>query len=381
MSTLQIVHLSTAHPRDDTRIFVKQLHTLSAALAEDVCLVVADGLGDSQQPGQPVILDLGQLPRSRFKRAVLGNYRAFTFFCQNRPELVHFHDPELIPLGLLLRLRGSKVIYDVHEDMPRQTMSKHWIPVIFRWPVAISIAGMEWLAGKAFNGIVAATPTIGVRFPKSKTVLVQNFPIQSEFIVEDPLGYVERPEKFAYVGGITDIRGATEMVEAMGHMSDLPRVWLEMAGAISPEQFADELEKLNGWSKVVYRGTVGRRDVARLLGSSRAGLVVLRPTLNYLDALPVKMFEYMSAGLPVIASDFPLWRQIVAGAQCGLLVDPLDPHAIAQALRWVLMHPAEAEVMGRNGREAVHKIYNWEREAGQLVGFYQNLLSTSRSTV
>lgn len=375
MKTLQLVHLSTVHPRNDTRIFIKQVHTLSSALAKDVSLVVADGFGDSHQPGQPAICDLGKLPASRFKRAVVGNFRAFVFFRRTRPQLVHFHDPELIPLGLLLRLRGCQVIYDVHEDVPRQTMSKHWIPVIFRWPVATGIAAMEWLAGKAFSGIVPATPTIAARFPVGKTVLVQNFPIQSELVLADPLPYVERPPKFAYVGGIADIRGGKEMVQALEHMIDLPEIRLEMAGGISSESFGAELRELPGWSKVVHRGTIGRQDVALLLGSAKAGLVLFQPMPNHVDAQPNKMFEYMSAGLPVIASDFPLWRQIVAGAKCGLLVDPLDSHAIANALRWVLEHPVEAEAMGKNGQKAVHKIYNWEREAAQLVGFYRKLLS------
>jgi glycosyltransferase involved in cell wall biosynthesis len=374
MSKLQLVHLSTVHPRNDTRILIKQVRTLSSALAKGVSLVVADGFGDSLQPGQPAIYDLGKLPASRFKRAVIGNFRTFVFFRRTKPQLVHFHDPELIPLGLLLRLRGCQVIYDVHEDVPRQTMSKHWIPFIFRLPVAAAIAAMEWLAGKVFSGIVPATPTIAARFPVGKTVLVQNFPIQSELVLADPLPYLERPPKFAYVGGIADIRGGKEMVQALEYLDDLPEVRLEMAGGISPESFGAELRELAGWSKVVYRGLVGRQDVARLLGSARAGLVLFQPVPNHVDAQPNKMFEYMSAGLPVIASDFPLWREIIAGAECGLLVDPLDPRAIAIALRWMLEHPLEAEIMGKKGQEAVQKIYNWERESPQLVGLYNKLL-------
>lgn len=374
MSKLQLVHLSTVHPRNDTRIFIKQVHTLSSALTKGVSLVVADGFGDSHQPGQPAIYDLGKLPASRFKRAVIGNFRAFVFLRRTKPQLVHFHDPELIPLGFMLRLCGCQVIYDVHEDVPRQTMSKYWIPVFFLWPVAMVTAAMEWLAGEAFSAIVSATPTIAARFPVGKTVLVQNFPIQSELVMADPLPYSERASKFAYVGGICDIRGGREMVQALEHMVDLPDVRLEMAGGISPESFGAELRELPGWSKVVYRGIIGRQDVARLLGNARAGLVVLHPTPNYLDALPVKMFEYMAAGLPVVASDFPLWRDIVTGAGCGLLVNPLDPRAIANALRWVLEHPLEAEAMGKKGQEAVHKIYNWERESTQLVGLYNMLL-------
>lgn len=371
---LQWVHLSTVHPRTDTRIFIKQVGTLfSTAVPMGVSLVVADGLGDSAPAGQPPVYDLGKLPAGRFRRAVAGNWRAFGFFRRTRPELVHFHDPELIPLGIVLRLLGCKVIYDVHEDVPRQTMSKHWIPVIFRWPVATATAAMEWLAGLLFSAIVPATSTIAARFPARKTVLVQNFPIQSELVLAEPVVYTERPPKFAYVGGVADIRGGKEMVQALEYLADLPDVRLEMAGGISPEAFADELPRLPGWQKVTYRGLIGRQEVARLLGSARAGLVLFHPMPNHVDAQPNKMFEYMSTGLPVIASDFPLWREIVAGAGCGLLVDPMDPRAIADALRWVLDHPDEAEAMGKKGQEAVKQIYNWEHESVQLKGLYSRL--------
>lgn len=374
MSKLQLVHLSTVHPRNDTRIFIKQVRTLSSALARDVSLVVADGFGDSHQPGQPAIFDLGKLPVSRFKRALIGNFLAFVFLSRTRPQLVHFHDPELIPLGLLLRLCGCQVIYDVHEDVPRQTMSKHWIPIIFRWPVATAITAMEWLAGKVLSSFVPATATIAARFPASKTVLVQNFPIQSEFVTAGQFPYSERASKFAYVGGICDIRGGREMVQALEHMADFPEVCLEMAGDFSPEGFGAELRQLTAWSKVNYHGVMGRQGVTSLLGSVKIGLVVLHPIPNYIDSLPVKMFEYMAAGLPVIASDFPLWREIIGEAGCGLLVNPLDPRAIANALSWLLEHPFEAEAMGQKGQQAVRRIYNWEREATQLVGLYNKLL-------
>ena len=370
---LQLVHLSTVHPRNDTRIFIKQVATLFSAMPLEVSLVVADGLGDSTPAGLPPVYDLGKLPARRFRRAVAGNLRALKFFRQTRPQLVHFHDPELIPLGIVLRLFGCKVIYDVHEDVPRQTMSKHWIPAVFRWPVALATAAMEWLAGLLFSGIVPATSTIAARFPPHKTVLVQNFPIQSELVLAEPVVYAERPPKFAYVGGVADIRGGKEMVQALEYLADLPDVRLEMAGGISPEGFVEDLPRLPGWQKVTYRGLIGRQEVARLLGSARAGLVLFHPVPNHVDAQPNKMFEYMSTGLPVIASDFPLWREIVAGAGCGLLVDPMDPRAIADALRWVLDPPEEAEAMGKKGQEAVKKIYNWEHEAVQLKGMYLRL--------
>ena len=105
----------------------------------------------------------------------------------------------------------------------------------------------------------------------------------------------------------------------------------------------------------------------------RCGLVLFRPAPNHLEAQPNKLFEYMSAGLPVIASDFPAWRELVEGTGAGLLVDPDDPQAIAHAIAWILRHPAEAEQMGRRGREAVYRDFNWDREAEKLAACYRNI--------
>jgi len=137
----------------------------------------------------------------------------------------------------------------------------------------------------------------------------------------------------------------------------------------------DEICVMPGWGRVEFLGWQSREQVAALLGRVRAGLVLLHPTLNYYDALPVKLFEYMSAGVPVIASDFPLWRKIVERAGCGLVADPLDPHAIASAIEWLLTHPDEAEAMGKRGQEAVHKLYNWEIESKKLRVFYEKILT------
>jgi glycosyltransferase involved in cell wall biosynthesis len=100
----------------------------------------------------------------------------------------------------------------------------------------------------------------------------------------------------------------------------------------------------------------------------------LHPVINYLDALPVKMFEYMAAGIPVIASDFPLWREIVLGNQCGLCVDPMDPASIAKAIDYLMLHFDEARQMGENGRRAVLARYNWSVEEAKLLSYYKNLL-------
>jgi len=122
------------------------------------------------------------------------------------------------------------------------------------------------------------------------------------------------------------------------------------------------------------QGFVSRKDVAKLMGDSRMGLVLFHPAPNHIAAQPNKLFEYMSAGIPVIASDFPLWRQIVESSNCGLLVDPLNPQSIADAICWLIEHPKEAEEMGRCGREAVEREYNWGHEEAKLLSFYRDRL-------
>lgn len=117
-------------------------------------------------------------------------------------------------------------------------------------------------------------------------------------------------------------------------------------------------------------GFLNRSEVAELLSKASAGLVLFHPYPNHIDAQPNKMFEYMSAGLPIISSNFPLWKEIVEGNSCGICVDPLNPTAIREAIEQIIRNPDDAAQMGRNGRSAVESKYNWETESFKLLKFY-----------
>ena len=173
-----------------------------------------------------------------------------------------------------------------------------------------------------------------------------------------------------FLGWITPIRGIEVMVDAIGRTD----ATLVLAGQFDPPDFVDRLRLSPGWSRVECVGHVGRRDVAAMFARAMAGIVLFSPAANHVRSQPTKLFEYMSAGLPVIASDFPLWRQIVESADCGLCVDPTSPAAVADAIRWMTEHPEEARAMGENGRRAVAGTYNWEHEAGKLRTLYEQLL-------
>ncbi len=369
-----IAVLTTVHPRGDTRIFVKEVNTLATSLPIEISYIVADGLGGNSDAAPNIAIhDLGKLSGGHLARALRGTRRSFRLLRQLKPSIVHFHDPELIPLGLVLKVLGHKIIYDVHEDLPRQISSKLWIPALLRKPTALAVSAFEWAAAKSFDAIVAATPRIADRFPAHKTAIVQNFPIASELHLGGGRSPPSDPPRFAYVGGLARARGCCEIVEAMALLNQTHPAKLLMAGTFLPETFRGELSARAGWQHVEYLGHLSREGVRETLGAARAGLVTLYPEPNYIESYPVKLFEYMAAGLPVIASDFPLWRSIIEGAGCGLLADPQKPEQIAQHMRWILDHPTEAASMGARGRAAVEKIYNWDREAVKLVGVYERV--------
>lgn len=367
-----IIHFTTVHPRDDSRIRSKELASLARAFAGQVALYVQDGLGDATDPALGYrVIDTGPRLR-RIPRMILGGWRMFLAVARARPKVAHFHDPELLPWGVLLSVLGIKVVYDVHEDMPRQVRHNPGLPAVMQrlLPPFVSLA--EWIGARMISGLVAPTQVIVDRFPAHKTVLVRNFPILEELHAPDSTPMHLRPLEFTYIGSISEVRNIFTMVEAVTHVC--PAAHLRLAGEFAVSGTKDQAMKMPEWSSTRFDGWVSREGVASILADSRAGLVVLKPVKHEMVTLPIKLFEYMAAGLPVISSDFPVWREIVESAGCGLMVDPLSMDSIVAAMQWIADHPEQAVEMGRNGRRAVEDRYSWERESNTLIAFYRDRL-------
>ncbi len=373
MKVPKVVHLSSVHTPFDTRIFRKECITLQRA-GYDVGFVVPHHQ-DERVDGVRIIAVPKQTGRlKRMTRTVWNVYRAAV---REDADIYHFHDPELIPIGMLLTLRKKRVIYDAHEDLPGQILSKYWIPRWVRGIVAKGAEVVETIGSLFFDGIVAVTPAIASRFPKKKTAIVQNFPLLNELAPSEAVAFQERRNAVAFVGGISVIRGVKEVIEALTLIPESLDVRLVLAGSFSPAELETEFRKLPGWNRVEYVGWVSREGVRDLLKNVRAGVVTFYSVPNSINSQPNKMFEYMSAGLPVIASNFPLWHEFVGDREHGLLVNPLDPADIANAIRELIEHPDEAEEMGKRGLKAVQAKYNWDVEAKKLLALYEALLAKS----
>lgn len=366
-ANLKICHFTSAHRPYDVRIFLKECTSLANAGFE--VFLVAANCTEEEKNGVKII-NVPVPDAGRIKRIINTAPRIYKKALSLNADIYHFHDPELLPYALKLIRKGKKVIYDAHEDLPRQISGKHWIPALFRKPVAAAVESYEDYVCKRLSCIITSTPAIRERFLKinSHTIDVCNYPLLNE-ISEMPV-WSERKQEICYVGSISVIRGVRELVQAM---NGLEGIRLNMAGAWSPETLKAELESYPGWEKVHEYGFVDRQGIVSILNRSKIGIVTLYPQSNYLESLPIKMFEYMLAGIPVIASDFPLWREIVMGNNCGICIDPQDPSQISQAVDRILADDEMARKMGENGRKAVLDKYSWKNEEKKLLEVYEQL--------
>lgn len=369
---INVTHISSVHERCDVRIFVKECAGLRSA-GYNVTLMVADGMGPEVK-SKIQIYDVGK-PKSRRERIFLSTFKVFIKSLNSDASVIHLHDPELLPFGLLLKLFGKKVIFDAHEDVVLQLLNKPYLGQIQRRVLSILYKSLEIFICKRLDGIVAATPAIAEKFKKynSNVVTVCNYPLLTEFL---SIRSSKRSSNIVcYVGGISQVRGIGGILDAL----DLTQsnAVLYLAGACLEPDFRIEIENNKAWHKVTDFGTVDREGVVSIYERASLGLVTLLPIPNYLEALPVKMFEYMAAGLPVIASNFPLWKRLISDTKCGICVDPEKPQEIADAVDYLLLNPVEAQAMGKNGRKAVVDLYNWDNERAKLVAMYDSLTAPS----
>jgi glycosyltransferase involved in cell wall biosynthesis len=361
-----VCHLTSVHHRYDDRIFLKECKTLSNT-GFDVNLIVADGKGN-EVVDKIKIYDIGK-PINRKERMLKTTRKVFKKALEVNAEIYHFHDPELIPIGIKLKKLGKKVVYDVHEDLPRQLLSKPYLNKFSKVILSKIIEIYENYAAKKFDYIITATPYIRNRFKKlnPNTIDINNFPLLNEFYSIDLKNNKENA--VCYIGGITKIRGIVELIKSLEYVDTT----LHLAGEFESEDLKKEVMQLMGWKKVKYYGYVSREKVREIFTSVNAGIVTFLPELNHINAMPNKLFEYMSASLPVIASNFPLWKEIVEKNNCGICVDPTKPEEIAKAIEYLITHPNEAREMGENGRKAVLEKYNWEKESEKLIEIYTRL--------
>ena len=369
----KVCMLTTVHPAFDTRIFYKEGMSLLRA-GFDVTIIAQH---DKSEVVNGIRLVALQKPGNRFLRMLGLSLRAYRLALRERADIYHIHDPELLPFAKLLKLSGKPVVYDMHENVPKQIKNKDWINPLLRK----SVAGFVSFAEKILLldiPVIFAEASYHKDYPGVKNyATILNMPLINQLTpLRNEFAKSEKP-LIGYMGSVSEVRGSLATIEALKILKDRGiESAFDCIGTIDKahkRQLLKLLEEYKLQGANFYGWTKPDEGWARI-ARCWIGLALLQPIPNYVESYPTKMFEYMALGLPVIVSDFPLWKGLVEGARCGVCVDPLNPEEIAGAIQYLIEHPAEAERMGKNGCRAVEERYNWRVEEKTLLSLYGVLL-------
>ena len=363
-----VLHVSSAHRVSDGRISRKEATALSAA-GYDVTVMGLERAGGTVLPHGPRFVEY-DAPAARRRRFLIRLPWLLGYCFRHRYDIYHLHDPDLIPLGIFLKLLGRRVVYDVHESYPMVILDRDWIPRPLRPLLSRAWRSLETAFVRWADLTVAAHDTVKQQFAHGNLLTVHNYPILEDLAVTKSVAMAERPCRVIYHGDLTVQRGLFTMIEAMAKVDLGEEVVLRLCGSLPPA-LHEKIVEMPGMQRTAYLGWTDGEKLAEELSHARAGLILLHPTNNYKVIRPNKLYEYMAAGLPVIASDFSHWREIVGSVNCGILVDPLDTAAIARAIEYLITHPDEAAAMGERGRQAAVARYNWQNERHKLIAGYE----------
>ncbi|WP_061321102.1 glycosyltransferase family 4 protein [Clostridium botulinum] len=362
----KICHISTAHPTFDTRIYHKECRTI-AKNGDDIYLLIAN---DKDEISDNV--KIVHLPKQngRFYRFFKKRKIAFKKAVEIDADIYHFHDPELIPVGIKLKKLGKKVIYDVHEDVPKQILTKEWLKSdIIRKLVSNIFNKYEKKASENFDKIVCVSEDIAKNFDMNKTVIVRNFPVISDIDSIKPIDIEKKTPVVIYAGGLTKIRGIKEIIDAMELLNGEVKLWL--LGKWENKNYEEECMRSKGWKNVEYFGLIPQKQAYSYMKKADIGIVNFWPVDNHVSALPNKPFEYMACELPMIMSDFEYWNCVFK--DCFLGIDPKNPENISRTIQKLLLDKMLMKQLGENGRNFVLEKYSWESEGKILLNAYKEL--------
>ena len=259
---MKVCHFTSVHKPDDIRIFHKECVSLAQAGHE--VYLVATNVQDKVLDGVQ-ILGVNGSYSGRISRMLNLSMEVYQKALEVDAEIYHFHDPELLRFALKLKRKGKKVIYDSHEDVPRQILAKFWIPKLFRKMISVSFEKYENYVSKRLSAIVTSTPHIKDRFVQinPNTTAVCNYPLLTELMESSELA--KKNEEICYVGGISEVRGINELMDALSY---LPGVRLNLAGSFSNEALEQKVRTHANWNKVEFHGFVGRNELLSILSQN-----------------------------------------------------------------------------------------------------------------
>lgn len=377
MSTkIKVVHITTVHHPFDPRIYHKECQSLSKA-GFDVSLIVSDHEDLKNHFDKDVKIIPIKKSSNRFIRIIKSSYDAYRVAKKLNAKIYHFHDPELLFVGWMLKNNNNIVIYDVHEDYETSIQQKVYLNKFVAKITASLFRLIERKLSKSFE-VCLAEKYYSEKFPEGQTIL--NYPLVSNVNnIESDLATINKNENYdlIYTGNITKDRGA--LIHAtLPNIDEKFNVSLigKCSRNLANEMYAIVGERENQLSIDGVDKYIPREEIDKKYQEKKwlAGLAIFPPTDHYLKKELTKFFEYMNVGMPIICSNFPVWKKFIEENECGIAVDPSNEEEIKNAVYYLANNPAIAKNMGEKGRMAVQNKLNWTNEAEKLVDWYKMLL-------
>lgn len=368
---IKVCHLSSVHFAIDTRIYFKQCKTLSKQYQVSLIAI---------HPTHEIIDDIQIIPFKRYHN------RKFRVFCswfimllksiKVNAKVYHFHDPELIPCGLVLRLLGKKVIWDVHENIADDIFDKHWIR--YRKIAYYVFSFFEYLACKSFYLILAEKSYLTRYQKKSKNIsLVLNY-CQTDFFEPHIKKDYRASGNLFYIGILLENRGILQILEAIKklkeegydfHFHCVGELFSDLNKQIHALSYYEEIKE-----QLHFYGRKTLDKGYEMAKNMDIGMCLIWPMKNSTESYPTKLFEYMAVGLPIITSNFPLYESVVLENKVGICVNPLDLESIKKAILDIHNDVEKSKHMGDLGKKTVKELYSWDSESAELTRVYDRLL-------
>ena len=371
---MKVVMLAPVHRYDDIRVFRKEAVTLAQAGHRVILYARTPGHEDLIESGVEVRPVRYRSRLQRFAR-LPGLARAAL---RERAEIYHVHNPDTLPIALWLRLRGHRVIYDSHEDFRTEILLRRWLPGLIRRPAAAAVSWAEARAGRVLAAVIVTQEQIRRRIPQA--TLIGNPPLVSAAAIAKALA--NRAERssgesitLGYVGGISEDRGLSRMLELTAAMNELHPTRLKLIGYPVNDDALQQAMGRPEWSLVDYLGELAQPDAFAQLATVDAGLILFADVASHRHIDPNKIYEYMAHGVPFVATDFPEWRARLQAADAGIFVSPRQtPATAAVAVLEMLADPEKARELGHNGAAFVQQHYSWQSTAAPvLLNLYRKL--------